>query len=201
MLCCLTSENVKNGGNKVAKIINDKYYTPKDLAEYCVKKTKEIIGEENISEWLEPSGGNGVFLDYLPLGTYSCDIEPEDSRIEKQNYLELGLEYKNGRCIIGNPPFGEKNILSVKFFNKSVELGDYIAFILPISQYKNNQQMYKFDLIYSEDLGVQKYTDRDVHCCFNIYKIPENKMLNNKIKYHLKDVIIIESRFGAKKSF
>lgn len=185
----------------MAKIINDKYYTPKDLAEYCVKKTKEIIGEENISEWLEPSGGNGVFLDYLPLGTYSCDIEPEDSRIEKQNYLELGLEYKNGRCIIGNPPFGEKNILSVKFFNKSVELGDYIAFILPISQYKNNQQMYKFDLIYSEDLGVQKYTDRDVHCCFNIYKIPENKMLNNKIKYHLKDVIIIESRFGAKKSF
>ena len=32
----------------IAKIVNDKYYTSPDLAEYCVKKTKEIIGEENI---------------------------------------------------------------------------------------------------------------------------------------------------------
>jgi len=61
----------------MAKIKNDKYYTPSGLAKYCVEKTKEVIGEENITEWIEPSGGNGVFLDYLPQGTYSCDIEPE----------------------------------------------------------------------------------------------------------------------------
>lgn len=30
----------------MAKIENDKYYTPKDVAEYIVNKTKEIIGEE-----------------------------------------------------------------------------------------------------------------------------------------------------------
>lgn len=43
------------------KIKNDKYYTSKDLAKYCVKKTKEIVGEDDITEWLEPSAGNGVF--------------------------------------------------------------------------------------------------------------------------------------------
>lgn len=49
----------------MAKIQNDKYYTPSDLAEYCVHKTEEIIGKENITEYLEPSAGAGVFLDYL----------------------------------------------------------------------------------------------------------------------------------------
>lgn len=33
----------------MAKIENDKYYTPDCLAEYCVNKTKETIGEENIT--------------------------------------------------------------------------------------------------------------------------------------------------------
>lgn len=184
----------------MAKIANDKYYTPIDLAEYCVKKVKEIIGEENISEWIEPSGGNGVFLDYLPKGTYSCDIEPEDSRVVKQDFLELDLGYKEGRCIIGNPPFGFMTKLAIKFFNKSILLGDYVAFILPISFLNNQKQIYKFDLIYSEDLGINKYSDRDVYCCFNIYKRPING-LNSKIAQNFKlskDLKITEIRQGNK---
>ncbi len=47
----------------MAKIKNDKYYTPPDLAEYIVNKTKEIIGKENIIEYIKPSAGAGVFLD------------------------------------------------------------------------------------------------------------------------------------------
>jgi hypothetical protein len=111
------------------------------------RKTKEIIGEKNISEYLKPSGGNGVFLDYLPKETYSCDIEPEDDRIHKQDYLTLNLDYKKGRCIIGNPPFGRSNVMSVKFYKKSIQLGDYISFIQPISQLNNTNSMYEFDLI------------------------------------------------------
>ena len=53
----------------MGKIPNDKYYTSPELAEYCVNKTKEIIGDENITEYLEPSAGSGVFLNYLPEGT------------------------------------------------------------------------------------------------------------------------------------
>jgi len=182
----------------MAKIKNDKYYTPPDLAEYVVNKTYEIIGRENISEFIEPSGGNGVFLDYLPKDTYSCDIEPEDNRIDKQDYLQLDLEYKKGRCIIGNPPFGSRNTLSVKFYKKSIKVADYISLILPISQLNNNQQMYEFDMIYSEDLGERQYSDRKVHCCLNIYKRP-NEGFNSKPRYKLKDVEIIESRLGSKK--
>ena len=179
---------------KIAKILNDKYYTSPELAEYCVKKTEEIIGKENITEYLEPSAGNGVFLNYLPKDTLAYDIEPEDykNRIVKADYLSLDLEYKKGRCIIGNPPFGVKNNLTVTFYKKSVQIADYISFILPISQYNNHIKLYEYDLLYTENLGAMQYSDRIVHCCLNIYKKPECGF-NERPNYHLQDVEIKES--------
>ena len=181
----------------MAKIQNDKYYTSPELAEYCVKKTKEIIGEDNITEYVEPSAGSGVFLNYLDKPYLAYDIEPEDDRIQKADWLDVNLDYKQGRCVIGNPPFGDRNTLSVQFYKKSIQVCDYIAFILPISQWNNNQQMYEFDLIHSEDLGKREYSDRTVHCCFNIYKRNKNG-LNKKPKYKLEDVSIKEFRSKEK---
>ena len=180
---------------KIAKIPNDKYYTSPELAEYCVNKTEEIIGKENITEYLEPSAGNGVFLDYLDKPYLAYDIEPENERIVKQDYLSLDLKYKKGRCIIGNPPFGAKNNLTVAFYKKSVEIAEYIAFILPISQYNNNIKLYEYNMLYTEDLGKKQYSDRIVHCCFNIYKKPDCGF-NKKPNYHLQDVEIKESRIN-----
>lgn len=187
----------------IAKIENDKYYTSPELAKYIVNKTKEIIGEENITEYLEPSAGSGVFLDILdkedkPYLAY--DVEPEDDngRIIKQDYLTLDLDYKKGRCIIGNPPYGKFNLLSEKFYKKSIELGDYIAFILPISQLNNNIKMYEFDMIYSEDLGRRLYSNVEVHCCLNIFRRPRNNELNKKANYKLQDVDITRLDRGGK---
>lgn len=179
------------------KIENDKYYTDLELAKYCVNKTKEVIGEENITEYIEPSAGAGAFLNYLPDNTIAYDIEPESNRIIKQDFLKTGLDYKKGRCVVGNPPFGRCNTLSVQFFKYSIKIADYIAFIQPISQLNNNAQMYDFDLIHSENLDKVLYSNKKVHCCFNIYKRPENG-LNKKKNYKLKDVTIKEYRKGAK---
>jgi len=177
----------------MAKIALDKYYTSPELAKYCVEKTKEIIGSDNITEYIEPSAGSGVFLDYLDRPYIAYDIEPEDERIIKQDWLSLDLDYRKGRCVIGNPPFGIKNTLSVKFYKKSINICDYISFILPISQLQNNQQMFEFDLIYSEDLGKREYSGTNLHCCLNIYKRNING-INIKPNYKLKDVIIKEHR-------
>lgn len=188
----------------MTKIKNDKYYTPYELAEYIVHKTHEIIGVDNITEYIEPSAGSGVFLDVfdkMNINNYKAyDIKPEDNknRIVTQDYLTLDLDYKKGRCIIGNPPFGSRGILAVKFFKKAIQLGDYIAFILPISQYKNTQKMYEFDLIHSEDLGIRKYSDIDIYCCFNIYKRPKDEVYKSSPKYDLKDVEVVEFRRGSK---
>ena len=159
----------------MAKINLDKYYTPSDLAEYCVKKTKEVIGEENITEWLEPSAGAGVFLPYLDDNYLAFDIEPEAENIEQANYLELDLPYFKGRCVIGNPPFGHRaDILFRKFYDKATEQADYIAFILPLSQYKNTRYLYKFDLIHTEILEPTLFSGVELKCVFNIYQRPES---------------------------
>lgn len=179
---------------RAKKIPFDKYYTPIDIVEKTIQKAKEYIGLENITEFLEPSAGNGAFLDSLekldkPILSY--DILPEDNRIIKQDFLTLDLEYKKGRCIIGNPPFGKmhEKVNYLTFYKKSLSLGDYIVFILPISQLNNCTSLYDFDLIYSEDLGENiVFTDRKLHCCLNIYKRNKNGKLNKKKKTKIKDI-------------
>ena len=172
----------------MAKIDNDKYYTPIDLAIYCINKTYEIIGKENITEIIEPSAGNGSFSNQLNCIAY--DLYPEKNNIIQQDFLELDLDYKQGRLIIGNPPYGRCLSLAQKFYKKSVQLGDYIGFILPISQLNNTRSMFEFDLVYSEDLGNRYYSGVKLHCCFNIYK-RNPKGLNKPIKNKLKDITII----------
>lgn len=181
----------------MSKILYDKYYTPIEIANYCWDKVEEIIGFDNISEIIEPSCGNGSFYHndkHIPH--FGFDIKPECSftNVKEGDFLTQDFPHLPGRLFIGNPPYGTNNSLAVKFYNKCCELGDYIAFILPISQLNNNLQMYKFDLIYSEDLGIKTYSGVDLHCCFNIYKRPLNLEYNPKPNPILQDVTIIERR-------
>lgn len=150
---------------------------------------------------MEPSAGRGVFLDCFDKPYLAYDIDPEDKRIVKQDFLTLDLDYKKGRCIIGNPPYGVANTLAVKFYKKSIELGDYISFILPSSQYQNNNQMYEFDLIHTELINNDGFvgSDKRINLAFNIYKRNECG-LNKKPNYKLKDVLIKEARKGTKNS-
>lgn len=176
------------------KLNLDKYYTQKNLAKRLIDKTFEVIGKENISEIIECAAGDGSFSSQMDCIAY--DIAPEAEGIIKQDFLKLFLPYKKGRLVISNPPYGHGNTTSIAFYKKAVAIGDYIAFILPISCLDGDMKMYHFDLIYSEDLGMQKYTDRELHCCFNIYKRPEHG-LNEKPDYKLKDIEIKEYRRGG----
>ena len=175
------------------KIENDKYYTPKELSKRLIDKTFEIIGKDNISEVVEPSAGNGSFSNQIE-NCIAYDLVPEHESIKQADFLKLNIGYKKGRLFIGNPPFGVHNKLVHEFFDKCCDWGDYIAFVLPISCYKNDIKLYKFDLIYSEDLGLKHYTDRDLHCCFNIYKRPKSGKFNDKPDYELNEITIIEHR-------
>jgi len=176
----------------MAKINLDKYYTPVELAKSCIEKTFEVIGRENITDIIEPSAGNGSFSLQLPNCT-AYDIAPEHKSIIKQDFLKLELPYKKGRLVVGNPPFGKGTALSNRFVRKGFEIADYIAFILPIVQMNNLQEIYQFDLINSYDIGVIKYSGVQVHCCFNIYKRPF--ILNSKVtQYKLNDIVMKEIR-------
>ena len=178
------------------KLDLDQYYTSYEDMEYCVNKAWDVIKDlgYEVSEFLEPSAGEGVFSNYLAtsgLDVIAIDIEPKGEDIIKADFLTYDLEYKEGRFIIGNPPFGTRLNLAQKFYKRAIELGDYIAFILPISQLNNTQSMYEFDLVHSEDLGKLVFSNKKkVHCCLNVYVRPKNG-LNKKIQNKLKDITII----------
>ena len=176
------------------KIDLDKYYTNDGIVDHCLNVVDNLIID--YGEVIEPSAGNGAFSLKIP-NCIAYDIEPEHESIIKQDFLKLDLPYKQGRLIIGNPPFGTRNTLSVKFFKHACKMADYIAFILPVSQYNNNQQMYEFDLIHSEVLPLIEFSGRKLLCCFNIYKRPKNGLNKVKKDYKLKDVTILEWRRGG----
>lgn len=188
------------------KLDLDQYYTSEEDMIYCVNKTLDILQENGyaVSEFLEPSAGQGVFSNYLYTSgknVIALDIEPKAEGIIEADYLTYDIEYKKDRLIIGNPPFGARLNLARQFYNKSVQIGDYISFILPISQLNNTQTMYKFDLLYSEDLGELIFSgDRKVHCCLNIYVRPKNG-LNKKKSFKLKDVEIVRQDSKRYKDF
>jgi len=177
----------------MGKILNDKYYTPPELAERLTNKALDIIGRANVSEIIEPAAGNGSFHNLFRVYK-AYDIEPESDYVTKQDYLTLEEEYKKGRLYLGNPPFGSRNLLSLKFLKKNMLYGDHIAYIQPIQMLGGSLVFYEFDLLHSEDLGVVDYSGVKLHCCFNVWTRPKSTNLNPKPDFRLKDVVIKESR-------
>ena len=170
----------------MGKLLHDKYYTDKEVVNKCWEILKETIDFNEVTEIIESSAGAGAWLDKIkstgiPYKAY--DILPEHEEVIEQDFLELPMDYKPGRLIGFNPPFGRSNNLSRKFYNKAVGVADYIVFIQPISQLNNTNSMYYFDLIKSVDLGKTFFTDRYLHCCLNVYKRPDKSIQAWREKY------------------
>lgn len=159
----------------MAKIAFDKYYTPPTIARWCIEKTKEIIGKDNITEWVEPSAGCGMFSHQIE-GCRAYDLYPQHEYIEQADFLELDLGgYKKGRCFIGNPPFGgSAGKILKQFYDKCCDNGDYIAFIQPAALYNNYKKFYRFEIVYSCLLKAE-YTNHNLWTSFTIYKRNEHK--------------------------
>lgn len=176
------------------RIAMDKYYTPEEVVDFCLNELKKVLMEDGVtpSRVIEPSAGNGAFSKKIK-NCIAYDIEPEDNSIIEADFLNLDIQYLQGTLVVGNPPFGVKLNLARQFYNKSIEIADYVAFILPISQLNNNRYLYQFDLIKSIDLGVQEYSNRKLHCCFNIFKRPISGKFNQKTNFKLKCVSIVRN--------
>lgn len=109
----------------MSKIENDKYYTPIPLANYCWDKAFEVIGEENISEIIEPSCGDGAFYHHTEqVPHFGYDIEPQCNfhNVTKADFLAQDITYLWGRLIIGNPPYGRCLNLAQKFSRSLLRL-------------------------------------------------------------------------------
>ena len=183
----------------------DQFFTPEKTAKYCYNKFIELIKqyEDSIEDYIfiEPSAGNGVFLKILPENKrLGFDIEPKCEEIVKQDFLEWKPTLNKKYIVFGNPPFGLRGQLALKFINHSSEFADYVCFILPQlfeSDGKGvpRKRVKGLNLIYSEKLDTSFESPEgkniNVECIFqiwsknnknNIYDIVETN--NNIIKIY-----------------
>lgn len=187
----------------------DQFFTSTETAEYCYLKLIKILKEygDNESEYIyiEPSAGNGSFLNILPKGRrLGIDIEPRNKEIVQGDYLNwMPVENEQNfilkkYIVIGNPPFGLRGQLALKFINHSNKFADYVCFILPQlfeSDGKGvpRKRVEGFNLIHSEKLETDfKSPDEKiikVKCIFQIWSKFHNNILYNIVK---KDESIIK---------
>lgn len=109
----------------------DKFYTKKDVVEQLLKE----IDLKNFDLIIEPSAGNGGFSDFLySFNMVALDIEPEKDYIIKQDWFTFDTSNHYRKVlVIGNPPFGLRNILSKRFIEHALKIENIntIAFVLP----------------------------------------------------------------------
>lgn len=175
----------------------DQFYTNKKVAIDCYNELNKII---QIKEYFlfEPSAGTGSFSSLFHSNSLSIDLEPKDKNINKQDFLTLDINFFENKKVItiGNPPFGKKTSLAIKFFNKSAKFSEYIGFILP-KTFKKKSVINKLDknmfLIFENELDKNSFVFKnekyDVPCIFQIWK-KENKerekqQIKNKSDYFL----------------
>jgi hypothetical protein len=113
----------------------DQFFTPIETAEKCFQifiDTINVYGEtsENF-KYIEPSAGDGSFLKVLPSNTIAMDIEPRHISVLKCDYLEWEPTEPDNYVVFGNPPFGLRGHMALKFINHSYKFADYVCFILP----------------------------------------------------------------------
>jgi len=173
----------------------DKYYTKETVVELCLNMFKthiEINGNDLI---IEPSAGNGSFIEGIKSLTNHYqfyDLEPDNEEIVKQDYLLFDTNVTdnfNKIHVIGNPPFGRQSSLAIKFIKKSCEFCDSVSFILPKSFKKDSLKKsfpLQFHLECEIDLPDKSFlvdgVEHDVPCIFQIWKKKTyNRELSKKV--------------------
>jgi len=149
---------------------HDQFYTSKKVSIYCYNKLLEITNnlEINIEDYtfIEPSAGCGNFYSILPKNKIGIDIEPKGdlaNELIKMNYLDYEPTDKNKNyIIIGNPPFGLRGNLALRFINHSYDFADVVAFILPplfdsLGKGVPMKRVRGYRLAYTEKLPINSY--------------------------------------------
>ena len=183
---------------------SDKFYTSPNIADECINKIKQQISIHENDLCIEPSAGNGSFINGIKslcknYKFYDLDPEQHDEIIQ-QDYLKYDytsiIKKTSGKVhIIGNPPFGRQSSLAIKFIKKSCEFCDSISFILPKSFKKESLKKHFtlcFHLIYEYDLPNDSFIiDKKIHnvpCVFQIWikkdiiRVVPEKLISKKYK-------------------
>jgi hypothetical protein len=179
--------------NKFSEKEKDQFYTNVEDAKKCILISKKIIekfGDDFESyNFIEPSAGDGSFYNLLPEHKVTgIDIEPKINTIIEADFLKWNPKTENN-ITIGNPPFGLRGNLALKFINHASQFSDYVCFILPQIFESNGKGSCKkrvknLNLIYTEKIGSKYHFPNGEEVIVNVvfqvwsknHKVQENKI-------------------------
>ena len=203
------------------KEINDQYYTPKLIAD---KYAGIIVGKYGTDGlFIEPSAGEGVFIDSLVEFGVSreniigFDIDPKREDIIKADFLSLSSQTDSFDIAIGNPPFGKGGSMATHFMNKLAEMGvGVIAFINPsligVKHSSLKRLNKKLHLVYEEavpqdlhyDVSSRDYSSglSSLRTYFQIWELREQDRIDPSYEYescHFYDLQIKTTKIEVEK--
>jgi len=196
----LKLSNVKIDYSKYSTKEKDQFFTPVNTAQICFKLFIDTITKygENIDnfKYIEPCAGCGNFLEVLPNNTIAMDIEPRHPSVMNYDYLDWKPSDNNKYVVFGNPPFGLRGHMALKFINHSYEFADYVCFILPQlfeSDGKGvpRKRVYKYNLIFSTKIDTDFNEPNG-----NVIKI--NTIFQIWSKHHKNDIYDIKDYTNEK---
>lgn len=114
----------------------DQFFTKPEVAKKCLGMLEKVARNLGIEldgyNFIEPSAGSGCFYNLLPeKRKIGIDIDPKVEGMIKADYLTWKPQDKKKTVVIGNPPFGLRGNLALRFINHSYDFADIVAFILP----------------------------------------------------------------------
>tara|TARA_R100001244_G_scaffold129550_1_gene101071 strand:- start:1405 stop:2409 length:1005 start_codon:yes stop_codon:yes gene_type:complete len=176
----------------------DKYYTNIDVAHHCAT----LLDFSQYDLVIEPAGGNGSFLSFLPRDkTIAIDLEPDAQNIHQLDFFDTNPPRKFKYLVIGNPPFGKNSSLAKRFFNHAASFADTVAFILPRTFRKisvTNGLDLNFQLEHEELLPLNSFhlsdkSSSSIACIFQIWRKKKEKRQRVEFPITHKDFVIMSS--------
>ena len=166
---------------EMSEVEKDQFFTSPSTAEKCFSLLKEKLSEwgenEEDFQYIEPSVGDGSFGRLLKEGSIFIDVEPRYPGAIRGDFLKWAPE-EGKYIVIGNPPFGFRGNLALKFINHAAGFAKYVAFIVPQTFESNGKGSCKsrvrgMNLVHSEPVDSSFYypdgRKTTVSCVFQIW--------------------------------
>lgn len=126
----------------------EQFYTPRIVADWVFEICTQQVWWWQVTEAIEPSAGTGVFVDAAAerfghyLHVHAFDTSPAHPLVQLQDALTVDVEKllthpvhgrlpRDNVLLVGNPPFGYKCDLAIKFLKHYLPYVGHAALIMP----------------------------------------------------------------------
>lgn len=187
---------------------HNEFFTKPNVAKYCYNAFLEFLKSHKINLnsyiFIEPSCGELSFYNLMPKNArIGIDLEAKEAEILKANFLSFkpqnvmlknSAQHSKKYIVLGNPPFGLRGNLALRFLNHAASFADFVAFILPPLFDSDGKGAPKgrvkgLKLAHSEKLPLDSFIypngkDVEVATLFQIWvntRLIDSKLINIKI--------------------